>query len=317
MKSPSHSFGPSLLAAAVLLYAATAPAQAFSASANGTVSAIVEDVPYGIGPAPIPAEGVAVSGFDPALAISASASARVVGNTLHTRVTASKTVLTSQSTMAGAVIDLVLQAPVGAGVRITLATANGTTQGMVWLTIAGQDYWPLQAPHTTVVDAVVPAGGLLVKVRNYASTGGLIIADSVLDVTWDYPGVALAGTPTPGCLGPAAAWTNGIPRLGNSAFALQCANAPSAGGFLALSLGGLPTPINFASVEIWLDPNAVIRTCYLASAANGDLSYPLWIPANPSFQGVNLWAQFLLLEPPNCTPSGLSGSNAIQVTLLP
>ena len=158
----------------------------------------------------------------------------------------------------------------------------------------------------------MPAGGLVVQVTLPTTSG----ASATVDLTWDHPGVALAGAPTPGCLGDAVCWTRGIPEVGDSAFAITCANAhPSLGAVSVIGLGGLTTPFVYDSVDVWVDPGQPLGTLYFPSDPNGDLLHPLPIPAQPSFQGVTLHAQWLLLEPPGCTPEGLSGSNAIRVTI--
>lgn len=150
------------------------------------------------------------------------------------------------------------------------------------------------------------------------SAAVLPIENLSLITSWTYPGVAAAGGPTPGCLGPAVAWTRGIPRVGNSSFGFTLSNAhPFLGAVSCVGLGGLSTPFVYDGVNVWLDPNLPISTLYLSSTASGDVFHPLGVPNRPSFQGMVVWTQFLLLEPPGCMPLGLSGSNAIRVTLQP
>lgn len=223
-------------------------------------------------------------------------------------------------TASSAVLTLHLQAPPGAGVRFFIdAWLDRSTVRS--LTIGGQAFaLPDFGFPVFATDAVVPPGGLDVQVQMHAHTGAgsLLLANSSLDLTWEYPGVQAAGAASPGCLGPAVCWTNGLPRLGNSSFGFLGSNAhPGLGGFMALSFGGLAVPISLAGVDLWLDPSLPNLTSFVSSNAVGDLLYALPLPSHPSFVGTPFWAQFLLLEPTTCMPAGLSGSNAVRVDLLP
>ena len=76
------------------------------------------------------------------------------------------------------------------------------------------------------------------------------------------------------------------------------------------------TLLVYGYVDVWLDPAQPIVTLYLASDANGDILHPLPLPSHPSFLGLGLYAQFIVLEPSGCTPLDLSGSNSIHLTVL-
>ncbi|MCA8953716.1 MAG: FG-GAP repeat protein [Planctomycetes bacterium] len=134
----------------------------------------------------------------------------------------------------------------------------------------------------------------------------------------DFPGVHAYGTPTPGCLGPAVCWSRGAPHLANGSFGLTAENAhPNLGGVAIVGLGGLSTPVVYNLVDVWVDPGLPFATHYWQSNAAGEMFHPLPIPAQPSFLGLPLFGQFLVFEPTGCTASGLSGSNALRIEIVP
>ena len=99
---------------------------------------------------------------------------------------------------------------------------------------------------------------------------------------------------------------------------MTCANAhPFRGGVSVIGLGGLTTPFVYDFVDIWVDPNQPLGTLYVPSNAAGEMLYPLAIPSHPSYLGLTLYGQWVLLEPPGCTPLNVSGSNAIRFTVQP
>ena len=314
---------------AVLALVAWLPGQTFSASVYGTVLASAGVSTGSFGPATLPPGvppfgGVAVVRSAPSPFGFALGRAEV-GTTNDRLISSLEDTdgCCGVSGFASVQVTLTLQAPAGAGVRLTLRHTHnnpgplGSTSATV--TAAGQNWTsngmtsPSPGTDSHVIDTIMPAGGLDVQVSHM--TGGPFNQATLL-VIWDYPGVDEAGGPTPGCLGPAVCWTQGIPELGNTGFGFTCANAhPGAGGVGAIGLGGVTTPWVYDFVDIWLDPNLPIATSYFPSSAAGDIFYPLPLPADGSFLGVVLVGQWVLLEPPGCMPLNVSGSNAVKATL--
>jgi len=76
-------------------------------------------------------------------------------------------------------------------------------------------------------------------------------------------------------------------------------------------------PITVLGLQTSLDLLQPVISNYYGSDAQGRILAPQNIPADPFLVGLSAAAQFALLEPPNCTPSGLSTSNTLQVTIQP
>ncbi|MCA8977313.1 MAG: hypothetical protein KDC98_21505 [Planctomycetes bacterium] len=215
---------------------------------------------------------------------------------------------------ANGTVVLTLDAPAGAGVRVQIA-GYVSLLGSYSVDILGTTYSPT---GPLAVDAVVPAGGLPITAHCGANGYPFYFSQTTLSLSWSYPGVSVAGTPTPGCRGDAVAWTNGIPTLGNSGFGVTCSNAhPLRGGVSLIGLGGLSTPFAYDYVDVWVDPTRPLATLYVPSNAAGEMVQAMPIPGHASFVGLQLFAQWILLEPPGCTPLDLSGSNAIAITVQP
>jgi len=213
---------------------------------------------------------------------------------------------------ASAGITLNLTAPPGAGVQVRAIPVFSMGQSWTATTCVGQTCIQWGA-----IDTVIPASGVLpVSVSCSAPSVGFLPTSNEVSmlVTWSYPGVSVAGAPSPGCLGPAAAWTRGIPRVGNTAFGLTCTNShPGIGGIIAVGTGVLATPLLFGEMGIWIDPTQPIAWNYVPSTATGEMFLPLPIPMNAALTGLNLYSQSILLEQPGCLPGGLSASNAIGI----
>ncbi|MEC7585153.1 MAG: hypothetical protein VYE77_12620 [Planctomycetota bacterium] len=296
-------------------------AQQFQATASGslTASGICTPIgpPLGNGTCPTPGTNtysgpitntpVMVYGGSPSTGQS-QVTASLAGSSLTVSAWSSLNSGTSSS------VFLSLSAPAYAGVRLQISVVAGPVSGSGSVTVNGQNYTWAQD-----LDVVTPANGVLpITISCSTSAGGFSFNSSAAaTVSWSYPGVVAAGAPTPGCLGPAVAWTRGVPKLGSASFGITCANShPSLGAVSVIGLGGLSaSPFVYDAVNVWIDPNLPLGTLYLGSNAQGEILHPLPLPAAPSFQGMDLWAQWLLLEPSGCTPLGLSGSNAIRVTL--
>jgi hypothetical protein len=137
-------------------------------------------------------------------------------------------------------------------------------------------------------------------------------------ISWER-GVSFHGVGMPGCLPLAVCGTNAGPRIGSPGFAFTCTNAqPIAGGFRILGLGGLatttPSPLGFL---YWIDPGLPSDVMYVPSAANGFITSPLPIPNLLAFVGLQVWAEFLIIEPASCATARLSSSTALRITVQP
>ena len=309
-----------VLGSALALLASRLPAQQFQATATGSLIASGQCAPVGPplgnGTCPTPATNSysgAITG--PSVTVVGGSSffgqsqvtANMSGSSLTTSVSA------TSSATGSSQVTLLLRAPAYAGVRLQISVLAVAGTGVGSVTVDGQSYTWIQD-----LDVVTPSNGVLpISISCATLYGGFYNSHVTATVSWSYPGVVTAGAPTPGCLGPAVAWTRGVPQLGNSGFGVTCANAhPSLGAVSVIGLGGLATtPFVYDSVNVWIDPNLPLGTLYLGSNAQGEILHPLPLPAAPSFHGMRLWAQWLLLEPSGCTPMGLSGSNAIRMTL--
>lgn len=203
-------------------------------------------------------------------------------------------------------IDLSLHGPANQEVHLQLPVNPFTTT----VTVAGQSLGQGSAMVTNI-----PANGVLPI--SVLVTRSVLQGTGSMTLSWSYPNVTNAGAATPGCLGPAIAGAQGEPLLGNTGFGITCANAPASSG--ALSIIGLSgfstTPLNIAGINLWVDPNLPVSTSFQTSDAQGDILRPLPVPADPNLVGLEMWAQFLLVEPAGCTPTNLSASNALRIVV--
>jgi hypothetical protein len=244
----------------------------------------------------------------------------------------------SGSWSASASLTLLIQAPVGAHLRLqvnhssTLTLTNPWSAGgtaNVTVTAAGQSYSaPTATNHTGSMpfSAVVPAGGLPVTISftenlSFAGFPGSFLAASTattLSLQWSYPGVSDIGGPSPGCAGPADCWTNGSPVAGTAGFGLSCVGAhPNSTTAFALGVAALPVPAAVGGMNIWINPAQPYVTGLRPTNAIGSAFYALPIPATASVVGLSLFGQCLSLEPPGCKPMNLSASNAMRLVVQP
>jgi hypothetical protein len=293
-------------ALAAWLAATGLPAQTFSATGSGQLSAMALGSPQQSYGGPITATTTTVQAFGTIGISSASATLQPAQLTVSAN--------SAASAMASATVLVTLQGPVGAGVRVQVfGGSTGTVPGTASVSVQGQP----QLSGATV-DYQLPAGGLVISVSASVPFSGFFSSMVNLTVSWSYPGVTTVGAPTPGCLGPSVAWTQGVPKRGNAGFGITGTNAqPQIGAVLGLGLGGLTTPFPFGSVQVWLDPSAPIDPIYVPSNPAGELLHALPIPNQPTLVGLQLFAQWIVFEPPGCMPLDVSGSNAIRVTVLP
>lgn len=135
-------------------------------------------------------------------------------------------------------------------------------------------------------------------------------------VTWN-AATTFLGTGTPGCLPLAVCDANGPPRIGNAGFAFTCRRGhPSGGGILVVG-APLATPLFHLGHICWIDLFQPVISSYFGGQASGDILAPLPIPNDPYLVGLVVAGQFAVLEPPGCTPYGISSSTAMQITVLP
>ena len=298
---------PQVLVAALAagLAASGLPAQVFSATGSGQLTAMaLGGAPQTYsGPITATPSTVQTSG---AIGIAA-ATATLLPAQLTVRVSS------AASATASATVSVTLQGPVGAGVRVGVTGGSmSPVPGTFSVVVQGQPQL-----SGAEVDYQLPVGGLGISVSASVPFSGFNFSLVDLGVSWSYPGVTTVGAPTPGCLGPSVAWTQGLPKRGNVGFGFTGTNAqPQLGAVLGLGLGGLMTPFAFGSVQVWLDPSVPIDPIYVPSNATGALLHPLPIPNQPTLVGLQLFAQWIVFEPPGCMPLDVSGSNAIRVTLL-
>ena len=105
--------------------------------------------------------------------------------------------------------------------------------------------------------------------------------------------------------------------MGNGAFACSCEHAPaSANGLLALSSGGLATPVVVLGAAVWIDPAAPGFLLVAApSNAIGASRVTVPIPANAGLIGAQAFVQFFWADV--CAARGVSASNALRLTVQP
>lgn len=123
-----------------------------------------------------------------------------------------------------------------------------------------------------------------------------------------YVGVGCAGTG-----GSVPVVTSSWPFLGNLQLAVHTAGAPP--GLLTVLFGSLglsPSAIPFgAGCTIYLDPSSAVSVGVAVASPGGTSSFVFSVPASPSFVGVNIAYESLVLDPG--APLGLTLSNAVDL----
>lgn len=215
---------------------------------------------------------------------------------------------------ASASVQLNLNAPVGAGVRCVIICQRSGLGGWPLVFALGSMLLP-DSSGRFEFETTVPVGGVGISI--HCGVDGFIMPSTLaVDATWSYPGVTPGGAATPGCLGPAVDWTQGIPRIGNANFGFSCVNAhPFLGAVSVVGLGDLQTPILYDHVNIWIDPSLPMATAYFPSSAAGAVFHAIPLPNHPSYLGLVLCSQFIVFEPNGCMPLNLSGSNSVRAVI--
>lgn len=222
--------------------------------------------------------------------------------------------LLAGSTIGAAPFDLrggrISSSRTGSGTRLLDMQRTASTV-LRDLTLEGGSF--LQPAHN--VRATTPHA--VVMSNATGPMAGASFEDDPLGViTWGQGTRYLSGG-TAGCLPMATCDGIGSPRIGTSGFAFECRGAhPFVGGVLLIGAPA-PAPITVLGLQTSLDLLQPVISNYYGSDAQGRILAPQNIPADPFLVGLSAAAQFALLEPPNCTPSGLSTSNTVQVTIQP
>ncbi len=140
---------------------------------------------------------------------------------------------------------------------------------------------------------------------------------TVSNLTMLPTGVKAIGDSTPGCLGPLAAGATNWPSIDMAQIGLTCTAAPplSSQGLLAISLRPLQTPLMVSGVAVWVAPHAMLALVPVTSGETGFAREELRIPQNPASLGLHAAVQFFWKDA--CGPSGLSASNALEITIQP
>jgi len=128
-------------------------------------------------------------------------------------------------------------------------------------------------------------------------------------------GAARFGTSTPACGGPIVI---GVTRMASSPdpnFAFTCIEAPpSTTGYLALSLGKIPSGFQVLGVTLYVDPATPHIVIPDGTNSVGYAETPVPIP--PGIRGVQFHCQYLWANTPQCGGAGkFSASNAISITV--
>ncbi len=284
-------------------------AQQFQATATGMLTAWNGVTTQSYGPGPIGSTLVTASNYGVSGIASATAALLPTGLDIS--------MLATVAGQGAVDVTLLLDAPVGAGVRVRVVGVAGTSWlGSFAATALGLVHQP-GAGGIIEFEAVTPAGGLAVQIVGSCMAAPFTAATLDLDATWSYPGVSSVGAPTPGCRGPAVTWTLGVPHLGNAAFGFTGANAdPTLGGLCVLGTAVSPVPLAVLGFDLFVDPG-VVEITYVPGSGSGDLLRPLPLPATPTLAGFALAAQWVLIEALACAPTGFSAANAVRVVLQP
>jgi hypothetical protein len=123
-------------------------------------------------------------------------------------------------------------------------------------------------------------------------------------------GVTRFGNASAGCVGPAFASAESVPRIGNGAFGVRGSGTPDGAVFLALSARVQIPPIRVDGLELWLDPFAPFFLFPAVSVA-GEAWLGLPIPNDGGLAGGSVFVQWLW--PEGCISGGIAASNGLGV----
>lgn len=234
--------------------------------------------------------------------------------------------LRNWNTAAGTPADLVLTTDV----QTPAATAWLHVALVVDATALTATYYldgVAQAPITISAGATNTTAGLFTACGFSTSFGGLYDIDdfrfslraaSAAEIlAWKGASPAADGPYGKGCNGGTLKSSGGAPKIGNALYALDVGGNA---GLFALAIG--TNRLSFASIPLPLDLGTILPTlagCNWESSGevfiNGAItgtsaSVFLPIPANPSFEGIPLWSQALIVG-----PSGEQSTNAFALSL--
>ncbi len=212
---------------------------------------------------------------------------------------------------------LVLQNPPNSGVLNTVGPLGVNITGAAGFDIAGSNgaaFAVLTTPGSSApalfsIDLTTGAARFLAVLGTTETIVGMSIKPT--------PGVAPYGVATPGCFGPSAIGSVGVPALGNLGFTITCENAhPITVGRLALATARLSTPLDVLGFALWVDPFSVGTVWIpMLTDAQGASRTTLPIPSEMALRGLQLFSQYALFD--RCTRNGFAASNALTITLQP
>ncbi|MAG57673.1 MAG: hypothetical protein CMJ83_15390 [Planctomycetes bacterium] len=151
-----------------------------------------------------------------------------------------------------------------------------------------------------------------------AAVGTVPFASGVQGLIASPSGAVAVGASSNTCVNPVLAGIASLPTVGNPAFGLTASGGPpNAAGLLAISDQAFAGPVVISGVTVWVDvtrPGAQIIP--VTNGPFGSLTYPIPLPPNPGLAGFAAFVQWAWADP-NCGSAGLTGSNALRITLLP
>jgi len=173
----------------------------------------------------------------------------------------------------------------------------------------------------------VPGTAASLQMGGWIDAGRDIDGDGVPDVvasslsgrlqalTFVPRGLAPYGRGTPGCAGPLTLLANGVPTLGNAAFALHLAHAGA--DVTSLLIGDTPdvagTMRHYALFH--LAPGTILlRTTLPRPDAHGTLVVPMPVPNDPSLLGAPLYLQGVSFFPPGTCARRIATTPGLGLT---
>ncbi len=165
--------------------------------------------------------------------------------------------------------------------------------------------------------ATSPCSAASTVVANVATDADGQARLAALDIGADEYSAALSIAVGTGCTGTGnltPALRSNEPFLGNASFALTTSQVPPGlFTFLFGSVGLSPNPLPFgAGCTVYLDLGTFTGLAAALATPNGTTAVVYSLPTNPSFVGINLGYQSLVLDAG--APLGLTMSNALSVT---
>lgn len=126
------------------------------------------------------------------------------------------------------------------------------------------------------------------------------------------------GTSSSTCAAPILAGITSLPTVGNAAFGVTATGGPPGGlGLLGVSDQAFASPLVISGVTVWVDiTRPFAQIIPVTNGPFGSLTVPFPIPADPGLVGFVAVAQWAWTDGA-CGSPGMTGSNALQVTIQP